>query len=115
MFRKLQNKLIALCVKFLERDLNKVPKEILSDEQYEGLLSMLWDNQAFRNFVKDRNQRIIYTIAGIAGNEPEPRDKTRLLYGQRVENLVLAAKAKASAIRRDKRHQEKSQELKKES
>ena len=110
MFRE---KFIDMCVKYLEKDLAQIPSEILSQEQYEGLLSMLWDNQAFRNYVKERNQKIIYSIAGIAGSEPEPRDKTRLLLGQRVENLVLASKAKACATKRDNRIKERK--LKEES
>lgn len=89
-----------LCIKWLERGLER--PETLSEEQYIGLLSMLWSNPAFRKYVEERNKMIIYAIAGVAGTEPEPRDKTRQLYGQRVENLVLAAKVRTCATRVDK-------------
>ena len=98
----IKRKLFEISIRFLERELNKTPVESLSEEQYNGLLSMLWDNSAFRNYVKERDQKLVYSIAGQAGSEPEPRDKTRMFLGQRVENLLLASKAKTAAARRDK-------------
>lgn len=98
----IEEKLIVICIRFLERILLGVPAESLSAEEHDGLLSMLWDNKAFRNYVKDRNGKLVYALAGMVGSEPEPRDKSRLLMGQRVENLVLANKAKICAERRDK-------------
>ena len=98
----IKEKFLVTCIRFLERELLKAPTETLSQEQTDGLLATLWDNAAFRNFLKERNAKLVYNIAGIAGSEVEPRDKTRLMLGQRVENLVLAAKTKHAALRRDK-------------
>lgn len=94
--------IVAWCIRFLERGMIDVPYETLSKEQNDGLLSQLWDVPAFRNYVKERNAKLIYTIAGTAGSEPEPRDRTRLLMGQRVEILVLGARARTAAARRDR-------------
>ncbi len=98
----IKEKFFDIAIRFLERGLLSAPSEALSPEQYDGLLSMLWDNQAFRHYVKERNSKLIYTIAGTAGAEVEPRDKTRLLLGQRVEILLLGAKARGASLRRDK-------------
>ncbi len=100
---KIKEGIVLWCIRFLERDMISVPIDVLSKEQTDGLLAQLWDVPAFRNYVKERNSKIIYSIAGAAGSEPEPRDKSRLLMGQRVEILILAAKAKTAASRRDER------------
>ena len=91
----MRNKLLQLLIRWMERDLSKVPKEILTEEQTIGLLAVLWDSISFRNYVADRNNKLIHSIAGIAGNEPEPRDKARLWMGQRYEILLLASRAKS--------------------
>lgn len=104
----LRNGLIALLIKILEKDLRSdLIINGLTEEQYRGLLSQLWDNPAFRKYLGERETKIVFAIAGVAGNEPEPRDKTRIYYGQRVENLVLAARAKACAEERNQRIKEK--------
>ncbi len=107
MFR---NKLISFLIKWLEKDLNSnVLETKLTDEQSIGLLATLWDNDSFRNYVADRNAKLIHAIAGIAGNEPEPRDKTRLWMGQRVEILLLASRAKACREKLNRERAEKKQ------
>jgi hypothetical protein len=98
MFR---NRLIALLIWLIEKELSTVPRETLSEEQVNGLFATLWDNPAFRNYISERNAKLVYTIAGYPGNEPEPRDKFHQKYGQRVENLILGSKAKLAAAKRD--------------
>ena len=63
--------LTNLLIRLVESDLAKYPKASLTNEQTQGMLGMLWDNNAFRNYVKDRNSKLVYTIAGVAGEEPE--------------------------------------------
>lgn len=78
----------------IERDLQKVPKFALTEEQRRGLLAQLWENGAFRNYVSDRNQQLIYSIAGLPGAKLETTEKLLELRGQRIELLEFAAKAK---------------------
>lgn|SRR3990167_2905761 len=91
--------IINLLIWLIEKDLSTIPRETLSDEQYVGLLSTLWSNQAFQKYVQDRVAKLVYTMAGPAGNDPEPRDRHLLKFGQRVEILLLAAKAKACYLK----------------
>ena len=104
----MRNKIINWLIGHIEKDI-QCPKEILTEEQTNGLLASLWDNPSFRNYVADRNSRLIYAIAGAAGSEMEPRDKTRLWTGQRVEILFLASRAKACAKKRDEDREIKKQ------
>ena len=80
----------------------------LTKEQEDGLLSQLWQNEAFRKHIADRDLKIIYTMAGGEGMGPEPRETYSLHAGQRIENLVLGRDAKAAFLRLTKR---KEQEL----
>lgn len=96
MFR---NKLISLLIWLIERDLSTIPRQTLSEEQYNGLLASLWTNPGFQKYVADRDAKLVYTMAGPAGNDPEPRDRHMLKFGQRVEILLLAGKAKACAMK----------------
>lgn len=106
--------LLRLAIRLIEADLRETPPQAMTEDQREGMLASLWDNPAFRNYIADRNTKLVYNIAGYAGSEPEPRDKTRLMYGQRVENLVLAAKAKSCAKKRDElREKNKTKEKEK--
>lgn len=91
--------LINLLIWLIEKDLSTIPRQTLSDEQYNGLLASLWTNTAFQKYVADRDAKLVYTMAGPAGNDPEPRDKHMMKFGQRVEILLLAAKAKACATK----------------
>src|SRR3990167_11032140 len=95
----LYHRLVSFFLWYQEREMLKLPKEVLTPEQETGLLSMLWSNQAFRNYISDRNAKLIYYMAGAPGLEPEPREKLLIKYGQRIEILELGAKAKAAAAR----------------
>lgn len=88
--------LLDILIKLLERELSDMPKETLTKEQSDGMLSGLWQNPAYRKYVADRDAKLIWTMAGGEGLEPEPRDKYYLHAGQRVENLILAREAKAA-------------------
>lgn len=80
----------------MERELSDTPKQILEKEQYDGLLSQLWQNPAFRKYVADRDAKLIFTMAGSEGMAPEPREAYTMHSGQRVELLILAREAKAA-------------------
>lgn len=97
----LYKKLSAFFLWYQDKELAILPKEQLSEEQYNGLLSQLWDNPAFRKYIADRNAKLIYYMAGEPALAPEPREKLLQKYGQRIELLELGAKAKAAAARRD--------------
>jgi hypothetical protein len=91
---------IIRCLLWLiERDISTYPQGKLTKEQFDGLLSQLWQNPGFRQYVADRNQHLIYTMAGAPGDKKEPRDRYMELRGQRVEILELAAKAKNAFAR----------------
>ena len=79
-----------------------MPKATLDKEQYDGLLSGLWQNPAFRKHVQDRDARLIFTMAGGEGMTPEPREAYTMHTGQRVELLILAREAKKAYERLDK-------------
>lgn len=87
--------LLKLTILLLERQL-PTRREKLSKEQEDGLLAQLWQNEAFRNYIADRNSKLVYTLAGGEGMKPEPRDDYLMHTGQRVENLLLGTKAKLS-------------------
>ena len=106
--------LIDILIKYLQRELSDVPKETLTKEVYDGLLSNLWQNPAFRKYVADRDAKLIWTMAGGEGLEPEPRDKYALHSGQRVENLLLAREAKQAYNRIDAQKKQKVVETVKE-
>lgn len=93
--------LLDVLIKLLARELSDIPKETLAKDAYDGFLSQLWQNPGFRKYVADRDAKIIWTMAGGEGLEPEPRDKYALHAGQRVENLLLAREAKAAWTRTD--------------
>lgn len=78
----------------LARELSDIPKETLLKEQYDGLMSQLWQNPGFRKYVADRDAKLIWTMAGGEGFGPEPRDQYIMHTGQRVENLLLASEAR---------------------
>jgi len=86
----------------IELYLSDTKREALNETQTVGLLSQLWENPAFRNYVSDRNQKIIYTMVGLPGAKPEPRDHFFELRGQRLEILELGVKAKICFERRIK-------------
>lgn len=92
----IRKKLIDILIKLLQRELSDVPKETLTKEQFDGMLSGLWQNPAFRKYVQDRDAKLIFTMAGSEGMAPEPREAYTMHTGQRVELLILAREAKAA-------------------
>lgn len=91
--------LFEFLIRYLARELSDIPKETLEKNEYDGLLSTLWQNAGFRKYVADRDAKLIWTMAGSEGMEPEPREKYLLHCGQRVENLLLAREAKQAYMR----------------
>jgi hypothetical protein len=96
----MRNLLIRMLIWLIDSSLSDTKRDALTDEQTVGLLSQLWENPAFRNYVSDRNQRIIYTMAGAPGEKLGSRDQFIELRGQRLEILELASKAKRCFDRR---------------
>jgi len=93
---------LDILIKLLERELSDMSKQTLDKETYDGLLSGLWQNPAFRKHVQDRDARLIFTMAGGEGMAPEPREAYTMHSGQRVELLILAREAKKAYERLDK-------------
>ncbi len=107
----MRNRLLKFLIKMLARELSDIPKETLSKEQYDGLLSALWQNPSFRKYVADRDAKLIWTMAGGEGLEPEPRDKYYLHSGQRVEILLLASESKRAYTRSLAAQKERSESV----
>lgn len=91
-----RNLVVKLLIKLLERELSDTPKVSHSKEEYDGMLSQLWQNPGFRQYVQQRDAKLIFTMAGSEGMAPEPRDAYTMHTGQRVELLILAREAKAA-------------------
>lgn len=96
MLHYMRNKIIDILVKMLLQDLQDHPVGTLTKEQEDGMLSQMWENPVFRKRVANRDARIIFTMAGGEGLQPEPRETYALHAGQRVENLLWARDAKAA-------------------
>ena len=105
---KLRHKLIDILIGLLSKDLSDMPKEPLTKDEYDGLMSQLWQTPAFRKYVADRDAKLIFTMAGSEGMAPEPRDAYVMHTGQRVEILILAREAKAAFNRMELQRQQKS-------
>ena len=99
--------LIDILIKYLQREISDFPKSTLRKEEYDGLLSGLWQNPAFRKYVQDRDAKLIFTLAGSEGMAPEPRDMYTMHTGQRVELLILAREAKQAYTRVEAQHKQK--------
>jgi hypothetical protein len=100
--------IVKTLIRLLDSELSSVSKELLTKDVETGLLSQLWQNPAFRKYVADRNAKIVFTMAGGEGMEPEPRDKYHLHAGQRVEILLLAKRAKDAFKTVERERQAKS-------
>lgn len=87
---------ISILIRFLKLNPSDRPKDSLTKEEEDGLLSQMWENPSFRKRIADRDLKLIYSMAGGEGMNPEPRDVYALHAGQRVENLLLARDAKAA-------------------
>lgn len=99
-----RSKLIEILMNLLSRELSTVPKETLVKEHYDGMLSQLWENPAFRKYVADRDMKLVWTLAGGEGLAAEPRDAYVMHTGQRVELLILAKEAKKAFERNQAKH-----------
>lgn len=106
----MKNMFLKILIYFLEKELLSVYKTIIPPEQEIGLMAQMWDIPAFRNYVLDRNTKIMYNLAGGAGLDPEPREKYLMKMGQRVEILLLANRAKAAYDKRSKLAKEKNKD-----
>lgn len=94
---------LSILIKLLARELRETTPDQLGKEQYDGLMSQLWQNPAFRKYVADRDAKIIWALAGGEGFDAEPRETYIRHCGQRVENLILAREAKAAWTRMEER------------
>lgn len=103
--------LFSILIRILAADLERGPHKPLTKDEEDGLLSQMWENPAFRKYVGDRDAKLVFTMAGGEGFEPEPRDKYLIHAGQRVENLVLAKNAKNAFLRMAKMREQKASAL----
>lgn len=103
--------LLDILIGLLERELLEIPKQTLEKEVYDGMMSQLWQSTAFRKYVQDRDAKLIWTLAGGEGLEPEPRDKYTLHAGQRFELLLLAFEAKKAYNRTEQGRVKKAEEV----
>ena len=94
-------------IRVLQRELSEMPRETLTKEQADGLLSQMWQNPSFRKYVADRDAKLIWTMASGEGLAPEPRDKYLIHFGRRLENLELAREAKQAYNRIDAMRKQK--------
>ncbi len=92
----MRNLLIEILIRLLTRDISTIPKQTLTKEEEDGALAQMWQSPAFRKRVADRNEKLIYTMAGGEGMKAEPREAYLMHTGQRVENLLWARDAKAA-------------------
>ena len=111
MVQYLRRKILDILIKLLERELSDTPKQSLEKDAYDGLLSQLWQNPAFRKYVQDRDAKLIFTMAGSEGMAPEPREAYTMHTGQRVEILILAREAKAAWTRTEQGRVKKVEEV----
>lgn len=108
MFRNL---IVKFLIRHLEKELSDTPKVTLEKEVYDGMMSQLWQSQGFRKYLADRDSKLVWTLAGGEGFEPEPRDKYALHAGQRFEVLLLAREAKAAWNRLEQGRIKKAEEV----
>jgi hypothetical protein len=72
----------------------------------DGFLAQMWESPVFRRRIAERDNKIIFQMAGGEGMEGEPRDKYLMHAGQRAEILLLARDAKAGYMRVAKQRQQ---------
>lgn len=95
-----------LYIRVLERYLGLPDVSTLSNTTQDFLINA-WAHAGFREYVKKRNDDLIYDAAGGPGMAPVDRIKYTELVGRRVENLYLSALAKRHFEADDKRKREK--------
>lgn len=83
-----QRLLIRLLLNYL--DFNKATK----DEKVEKWLADAWEHQGGRAYFSIRNEELRDALAGGIGQAEIDRQKYTRWFGQRMELLILAAKAK---------------------
>lgn len=110
-YNLMRNLIIKFLIKYLSKELSDIPKVTLEKEQYDGLLSQLWQSPAFRKYLADRDSKLVWTLAGGEGLEPEPRDKYALHSGQRFEILLLGREAKAAWNRTEQERLKKQEKV----
>ena len=104
----MRNWFIEKLIRMLARELSDVPKSTMTKGEYDGMMSQLWQLPAFRKYIQDRDAKLIWTMAGGEGLEPEPRDKYSLHSGQRVELLILGREAKQAYNRIEAQNKQKA-------
>lgn len=95
-----------LYIRALERYLGIDALDKQSNSTQDFLVNA-WAHAGFREYVKKRNDDLIYEAAGGPGMAPQERAKYMELIGRRVENLNLSALAKRSFEAEDKRKRAK--------
>lgn len=105
----LKRKLFSYLFRDFQKELSTL-KGTLSKQEEDLLLSGMWQNQVFRNYVV--SQETALTIA-MANDGKKPSDEEYLiLYGRRMELLHLYNLARLAYNRRQVELKEKKKELK---
>lgn len=98
--------LIFQYIKLLEKLLGLPNIKGMSDKSIE-FLAEAWKNDGFRDYLRKRNDDIIYQASGGSGMSPHTTQKYAELIGRRVENLNLAALSKRSFQAQEARNRKK--------
>lgn len=88
--------LIRLLTRYL--DIPVVPK----DKRTDDFLAGAWQSVGFREYIANRQERIIYELAGGSGLNEKTRDEYIRFMGQRLENLTLGLHAKNAHAKKEK-------------
>ena len=97
-------------IKLLEKYLGLPNVKSLDNKSLE-FLADAWRNDGFRDYLRGRNDQLIYQAAGGSGLTGVDRNKYAELVGRRVENLNLAALAKKSFQAQEARNIKKRKHL----
>lgn len=88
--------LIKLLIRYL--DIPPTPK----DQRTEEFLAGAWQSVGFRAYIANRQERLIYELAGGSGLTEKTRDEYIRFMGQRLENLSLGLQAKNAHAKKEK-------------
>ena len=92
----IRRKLIAYLLRSFQKDIRNF-KGALSKKEEDLMLSALWQNQSFRNYLVARESAMIIQMAN-AGKPPSD-EEYGILYGRRLELVALYTTARLAHMR----------------
>lgn len=105
----MRKRVLMLYIKALEKYLG-LPSMDSQSKNVQDFLITAWKHAGFREYVKKRNDDLIYEAAGGPGMAMADRIKYIELVGRRIENLYFSAMAKRLFEADDKRKRAKYSE-----